>query len=163
MIEIRLPSLAERPGDLPLLERYFLERFSKDYGKPVRRVTRRGEAVLAGYGWPGNVRELENALGHACMMTESDAIDVSDLPEHLRNPAERAHPEQAEFVPMAVVERRHAARVLAALNGNKLQAAKILGIHRATLARLLQEEGRAGDVRDTETDASAAPPSRNVR
>jgi DNA-binding NtrC family response regulator len=63
---------------------------------------------------------------------------------------------------MSVVERRHASAVLAALNGNKVQAAKILGIHRATLARLLQEEGRAGARRDAETDASAAPPSRNV-
>jgi len=162
MIEIRLPSLAERPEDLPLLSRYFLERFAGEYAKPVPRVTRRAEALLASYSWPGNVRELENVLGHACMMTDSDLIDVADLPEHMRNPPPRSHPGQVEFVPMSVVERRHASAVLAALNGNKVQAAKILGIHRATLARLLQEEGRAGARRDAETDASAAPPSRNV-
>ena len=143
MIEIRLPSLAERPEDLPLLERYFLERFAKEYAKPVRRLTRRGEAVLARYSWPGNVRELENALGHACMMTDDELIDVADLPESVLNAPPRSHPEQVELVPMSVVERRHAAGVLAAVNGNKVQAAKILGIHRTTLARLLQEQGRA--------------------
>jgi|SRR5271157_493878 len=159
MIEIGLPSLAERSGDLPLLERYFLERFSKEYAKPVQRVTRRGEAVLAAYPWPGNVRELENVLGHACMMTDGDAIDVAGLPEHLRNPPPRSHPERAELVSMSVMERRHAYSVLAALNGNKVQAAKVLGIHRATLARLLQQDGRAGADRDAEADAGPTPGS----
>jgi DNA-binding NtrC family response regulator len=155
MIEIRLPALAERSEDLPLLERYFLERLAKDYGKPVPRLTRRAEAVLARYPWPGNVRELENVLGHACIMTDGDLIDVGDLPEHLHNPPPRSQPEQVEFVTMSVVERRHAARVLAALNGNKVQAARILGIHRTTLARLLQEEGSACTPED---DAGALAP-----
>src|SRR5450755_4111098 len=53
MIEIRLPSLAERSEDLPLLERYFLERLAKEYAKPIQRLTRRGETVLARYSWPG--------------------------------------------------------------------------------------------------------------
>jgi DNA-binding NtrC family response regulator len=158
MIEIRLPSLAERSGDLPLLERYFLERFAREYAKPAQRLTRRAEAVLARYRWPGNVRELENALGHACMMTDGDAIDTADLPEHLRDAPPPTRPEQVELVPMSVVERRHAAAVLAALNGNKVQAARILGIHRTTLARLLQEDGQvaAGPAED---DALVLPRS----
>jgi DNA-binding NtrC family response regulator len=159
MIEIKLPSLAERCEDLPLLERYFLRRFSIEYAKPVQRLTRRAEAVLARYSWPGNVRELENVLGHACMMADADAIDVADLPEHLHNPPPRSQPEQVELAPMSVVERRHAAGVLAAMNGNKVQAARILGIHRATLARLLQEEGPAVSARDVEDDAAVLPRS----
>jgi DNA-binding NtrC family response regulator len=162
MIEIRLPSLAERPEDLPLLERYFLERLAKEYAKPIPRLTRRAEAVLARYSWPGNVRELENVLGHACMMTDSDSIDVADLPESLHNPPPRSHPEQVEFVPMSVVERRHAATVLAAVNGNKVQAAKILGIHRTTLARLLQEEGRADTACALEEGGGALAPVHHV-
>jgi DNA-binding NtrC family response regulator len=146
MIEIKLPSLAERCEDLPLLERYFLERFAREYGKPAQRLTRRGEAVLARYSWPGNVRELENVLGHASMMSDGDAIDVADLPEHLHNPPPRTHPGPVELLPLSVVEQRHAAGVLAAVNGNKVQAAKILGIHRTTLARLLEEEDRAAPV-----------------
>jgi DNA-binding NtrC family response regulator len=159
MIEIRLPSLAERSEDLPLLERYFLERFAKEYAKPIQRLTRRGETVLARYSWPGNVRELENVLGHACMMTDSDSIDAADLPESLHNPQPRSHPEQVELAPMSVVERRHAAGVLAAVNGNKVQAAKILGIHRTTLARLLHEEGPAGTTSAFEEEADAVRPS----
>jgi len=162
MIEIKLPSLAERCEDLPLLERYFLERFAREYAKPIERLTRRAEAVLARYSWPGNVRELENVLGHACMMTDSGAIDVADLPEHLHNPPPRSQPEPVEFVPMSVVERRHAAAVLAAMNGNKVQAARILGIHRATLARLLQEDWPAGVARDAEEDAGVLPGSHHA-
>jgi DNA-binding NtrC family response regulator len=158
MIEIKLPSLAERSEDLPLLERYFLERFAREYAKPVQRLTRRGESVLARYSWPGNVRELENVLGHACMMTDSDVIDVADLPEHLHNAPPRSHSEQVEFAPMSVVQRRHAAAVLAAVNGNKVQAARILGIHRTTLSRLIQEEGSAHAARAPEEDAGALAP-----
>jgi DNA-binding NtrC family response regulator len=142
MIEIRLPSLSQRTEDLPLLERYFIDRFAQEYGKPVRGLTRRAETALARYGWPGNVRELENALGHACMMTDSDSIDVPDFPEQVRQPAPRQQAAELELLPLAVVERRHAERVLAAMGGNKVQAAKILEIHRATLARILQEEPR---------------------
>ncbi len=159
MIEIKLPSLAERGEDLPLLERFFLERFSREYAKPIQRLNRRGEAVLARYSWPGNVRELENVLGHACMMTDGDTIDAADLPEHLHNPPPRSSSEQAQLVPMSVVERRHAAQVLAATNGNKVQAAKILGIHRATLARLLQEDGHAVGARDADQEAGILPRS----
>jgi DNA-binding NtrC family response regulator len=161
MIEIKLPSLAERPEDLPLLERYFLERFAREYAKPVQRLTRRAEAVLARYWWPGNVRELENVLGHACMMTDSDAIDVADLPEHLHNPAPRSQPEQVELVPMSVVERRHAAAVLAAMDGNKVRAAKILEIHRTTLARLVGEDGRGAAGSEAEEVAGVLVPFRH--
>jgi DNA-binding NtrC family response regulator len=96
------------------------------------------------------------------MMTDSDSIDVADLPESLHNPPPRSHSEQVEFVPMSVVERRHAAAVLAALNGNKVQAAKILGIHRTTLARLLQEEGHGDTTCALEEDAGALGPLHHV-
>jgi len=162
MIEIRLPSLAERCEDLPLLERYFLKRLAEEYGKPVPRLTRRAEAVLARYSWPGNVRELENVLGHACMMTDANSIDVADLPGHLHSAPPRSQPAPVELAPMSVIERRHAAGVLAAMNGNKVQAARILGIHRATLARMLQEEGPADSDGNVEEDASAVPRSPGV-
>jgi len=155
MIEIRLPALAERLEDLPLLERFFLARFADEYGKPAPRLTRRAEAVLAGYSWPGNVRELSNVLGHACMMTDRQVIDVADLPEHLRAAPGRSFAEDTEMETMCVIERRYAARVLAAVGGNKVQAAKILGIHRSTLARMLQEDGGGDD------DSSLAAPRPN--
>ncbi len=83
MVEIQVPSLAERKEDLPLLNRHFMDRFAREYGKPVRGMTPRARMVLERHAWPGNVRELENALGHACMMVEDQEIDVADLPAGL--------------------------------------------------------------------------------
>ncbi|MGH9680400.1 MAG: sigma-54-dependent transcriptional regulator, partial [Candidatus Acidiferrales bacterium] len=85
MIELKVPSLADRREDLPLLQRHFLKSFAERYKKPLAGLTRRAQTLLAQYSWPGNVRELENVIGHACMMAESDVIDVRDLPERIQN------------------------------------------------------------------------------
>jgi transcriptional regulator with PAS, ATPase and Fis domain len=139
MVEIRLPRLAERKEDLPLLERHFIERMSAEYGKPIRGIAPRVQILFARYSWPGNVRELENVLSHACMMCEGDIIDMPDLPEHLTAPEDRARTGDEGLLPMAEVHKRHALRVLAAVHGNKAEAARILGLHRATLYRLIEE------------------------
>ncbi len=140
MIEIRLPALSERKEDLPLLVRHFIDRFAAQYQKPVRGITRRAEAVLARYHWPGNVRELENAIGDAAMNVDGDTIDVRDLPARLRS--QTAQPlEQDGMLSLADLERRHARRVLERCGGNKVRAAEVLGISRATLYRLLEESG----------------------
>ena len=139
-VEIKLPRLADRKEDLPLLERFFLDRLSNEYGKRIRGVTPRVQILFARYHWPGNVRELENVLSNACMMCEGDTIDVQDLPEHLAKPTYQAAADDGEeLLPMAEVHRRHALRVLEAVHGNKAEAARILGLHRATLYRLIGE------------------------
>ena len=146
MVEIHLPRLAERREDLPLLERHFLERLAAEYGKPIRGITPRVQILFARYGWPGNVRELENVLSHACMMCESDMIDVLDLPQHL-TATPLAAAESENLLSMAEVHRRHALRVLTAVNGNKAEAARILGIHRATLYRIVEGLDQETDTR----------------
>jgi two-component system response regulator HydG len=138
-IEIRLPRLVERKEDLPLLERHFLEHFAAQYGKPVPRLTRRAQAVLARHSWPGNVRELENTLAHACMMAEGDTIDVRDLPERFQSQVARSAGQDDDLMTLEEVDRRHVLRVLERVGGNKVQAAEILGVSRATLYRLLAE------------------------
>jgi two-component system response regulator HydG len=82
MVELKTPALADRKEDLPLLQAFILKRFSAQFNKDIKGITRRGQILLARHSWPGNIRELENALGHACMMTMSDLIDVEDLPIH---------------------------------------------------------------------------------
>jgi DNA-binding NtrC family response regulator len=82
MVELKLPRLAERKEDLPLLERHFVERFAHGYGKRIGGISRRAQAVLARHGWPGNVREMENVLGHACMMADAEFIDSKTSPLH---------------------------------------------------------------------------------
>ena len=141
-VEVRLPSLAERMEDLPLLEHYFIEQLAGQFGKVIRGITPRAQLVLSRHPWPGNVRELRSALESACMTMEGDTIDARDLPEYLRSlmPG-RPAADNDEMLPLAEIERRHVLRVLERVGGNKLQAAKILGINRATVYRILNEDG----------------------
>jgi DNA-binding NtrC family response regulator len=150
MVEIELPQLADRKEDLPLLQRYFVEQFAQQYGKTIKGITPRAQAVLSRYGWPGNIRELKSVLGSACMMAESETVDVRDLPERLRTRApEVKSDEDQDMLPLAEVERRHVLRVLERVGGNKVQAAKILGINRATIYRMVNEP-------DPETQTASA-------
>jgi len=91
MVEVHVPALKDRPEDLPLLIRYFVEKFAGQFRKEMRGLTQRAHIVLARHAWPGNVRELENVLGHACMMAQGTTVDVQDLPEYLRFPSR--HPQ----------------------------------------------------------------------
>ena len=70
--EITLPSLANRREDLPLLERYFVEKFAAEYKKPIAGLARRAQTRLSAYPWPGNIRELESVIGNACMMADGN-------------------------------------------------------------------------------------------
>lgn len=139
-MEIRLPRLAERREDLPLLERFFLESFSAEYSKVIKGITPRAQLLLARYSWPGNIRELRSVIASACLMTDDDMIDIRDLPEQLRSAPPQPAAEEEELLPLAEMERRYVMRVLDHFKGNKAQAAKVLGINRATVYRLLQQK-----------------------
>jgi transcriptional regulator with PAS, ATPase and Fis domain len=147
MVEIELPRLADRREDLLLLQRFFIEQFAEQYGKPVKGITPRAQIVLARYPWQGNIRELRSVLGSACMMAEGEMIDVRDLPERIRaRAAETRNEDPNELLPLAEVERRHVLRVLEQVGGNKVQAAKILGINRATVYRIMNEPDPGQDA-----------------
>lgn len=135
MTEISLPALADRKEDLPLLEKYFVEKFSRQYKKSVSGITRRAQTLLARYFWPGNVRELENVIGNACMMLEGTVIDVKDLPPHLGRSL--APTTDKQLLSMEEVQERHLLRVLEQVGGDKSRAAEILGISRSTLYNVL--------------------------
>jgi transcriptional regulator with PAS, ATPase and Fis domain len=144
MVELKVPRLADRKEDISLLVRHFLAYFNEQYGKNIRGLTPRAQAILARYSWPGNVREVENVLGAACMMTQDSIIDVRDLRESLRNPQSSGVAEDGEaIVPLADLERQHARATLKRMHGNKVKTAEALGISRATLYRLLEEEDNA--------------------
>jgi DNA-binding NtrC family response regulator len=150
-VEIALPPLANRREDLPLLERYFVERFAAEYEKPISGLTRRAQAALASYPWPGNVRELENVVGNACMMVDSNFIDTNDLPERLRSQLIGDSTIDEGLLSLNQVQRRHIMRVLARVGGNKARAATILGLGRATIYQLLSR------MKLEEKDVSAHP------
>ena len=139
MVEVRLPRLADRREDLPLLQRHFLKHFATLYNKPVLGMTRRAQARLASHSWPGNVRELENVIGNACMMVDGTLIDICDLPELLRGSAVERAQSDDELISFDELQKRHLVRVLERVDGNKTQAAEILGISRATIYELLSQ------------------------
>jgi DNA-binding NtrC family response regulator len=148
VVEIPMPVLANRREDLPLLERYFIQKFSAEYNKPIAGLVRRAQTRLATYPWPGNVRELENVIGNACMMTDANLIDINDLPDRLRGPLTEQLGGDETFLPLEELQRRHILRVLEGVGGNKARAAEVLGIGRATiyqlLSRMKSEEPKKG-------------------
>jgi DNA-binding NtrC family response regulator len=132
-----LPSLASRREDLPLLERYFVQKFAAEYKKPIAGLTRRAQSRMATYPWPGNIRELENVIGNAAMMTEGNFLDVNDLPERLRGERTDESLTGDALLSLEEVQRRHVLRVLDLVGGNKVRAAEILGVGRATIYQFL--------------------------
>ena len=140
MVEIQTPALADRKEDLPLLERFFIQKFAAQYRKPVESLTPRAQILLARHAWPGNVRELENVIGHACMLASGEAIDVADLPQYMRQggslgaSAPVAQPTVAEGeLSFDEQERRVILQALDRAGGNQVHAARILGITRDKL------------------------------
>jgi transcriptional regulator with PAS, ATPase and Fis domain len=135
MTEISLPKLSERKEDLPLLQRYFVDKFASQYGKQISGITRRAQAILARYHWPGNIRELENVLGNACMMVEGGLVDAKDLPPHLREVTVGTDGNQ--WKTMEQVQELYLLRVLKQVGGDKSRTAEVLGISRSTLYNML--------------------------
>jgi DNA-binding NtrC family response regulator len=152
MVEIRLPGLSERKEDLPLLQKHFVEKFSALYGKEIKGITRRAQLQMARHHWPGNVRELENMIGSAAMMAQGNVIDLPDLPEPLQNQSEPRGPEDA-LVSLAEVQNRHLLRVLEHVGGNKVRAAEILGVSRATVYEMLAR------IKDAQKPGAKAKPA----
>jgi len=145
MVEIQVPSLEERKEDLPLLERHLIAKFASQYGKVIRGLTRRAQIRLAMHSWPGNVRELENVIGHACMMTLGDTIDVQDLPPYLLIEAQTgsdpvvATEAESGMGTLEEQERVLIQRAMQAAAGNQSQAARALRIGRDALRYKLKK------------------------
>jgi DNA-binding NtrC family response regulator len=145
MVEINVPSLEERKEDLPLLERHFIAKFAAQYGKQISGLTRRAQIRLSLHSWPGNVRELENVIGHACMMTLGDTIDVQDLPTYLHtgNPLGEAAAVGGEnaagFATLEDQERQLIMRAMQSAGGNQSEAARLLRIGRDALRYKLKK------------------------
>jgi transcriptional regulator with PAS, ATPase and Fis domain len=132
-----LPPLRERQEDIALLVEYFLTYFSERFGVPRRTVTAEALSVLTRHSWPGNIRELMNVIESAYTFARTSEISLSDLPTSLSRVSPT--PQQSEVTlgtppPLFVdAERDLIVRALSATSGNKLQAAKLLGISRKKL------------------------------
>jgi DNA-binding NtrC family response regulator len=143
VLTLRIPPLRERKHDIPLLVHYFLERMSQ--GSGIRRnISDEGLRALMQFDWPGNVRELENCIERACTMSSGPLLHEHDLPTIVQNSQRNAGSSEAaegNVVKIAELEKQAILGTIERLNGDKLLAAKLLGIGKTTLYRKLKEYG----------------------
>jgi two-component system, NtrC family, response regulator AtoC len=138
---IRLPSLRERQVDIPVLAQRFLARYCAAQGMPLdsKSFSREALDALVTYQWPGNIRELESTVSRAALSAPGRAIRASDI-EFLHANIGIAAPSGSDRLPsLADAERAHIIRVLAAVQWNKKEAARVLDISRGTLYRKILE------------------------
>jgi two-component system response regulator HydG len=154
VVNLRLPPLRDRREDIPPLAAHFLDRVSRNSGK---KFTLSDEAlrIMMRHDWPGNVCELENAIERGCAFSTCGVVALGDLPTQLQDEGLAAHrasrqretsigPAETEQVTaLADLERDAIMGAIRVLNGDKLKAAKLLGIGKTTLYRKLKEYGIA--------------------
>jgi DNA-binding NtrC family response regulator len=159
VVNLKLPALRERREDIPLLAAHFLDRISSERG---RKFTLSDEAlrIMMAHDWPGNVRELENAMQHGCTFSTGPVIHLGDLTTLLKNRAVEAQHRAAlagngaatgeapGVKPLAELEREAILEAIRRLKGDKLQAARLLGIGKTTLYRKLKEYGIADPLHE---------------
>ena len=161
VVNLRLPSLRERREDIPLLAAHFLDRISREHGT---KFTLSDEALrtMMRHDWPGNVRELENSVERACALSSGPILHLGDLPTQLQQQGLEARravsagsepgresPAGAPAVKtLADLERDAILGTIRILDGDKLQAAKLLGIGKTTLYRKLKEYGIVDPLRE---------------
>lgn len=138
VVQIKLPPLRERKSDVPMLVSTFLEKFS-DSKSSVRTIAEDAMRRLMTYDWPGNVRELENAVERAVALGSGPILHVGDLPSNLQYAQPERLQEQNELVPLEELERRAIFNALRETSGDKLAAARLLGIGKTTLYRKLKQ------------------------
>ncbi len=142
VVSLRLPRLAERPEDIPLLVSHFVKLYSQTSGKSECRISDEAMSLLIQYDFPGNVRELENIIERAVVLTEGQVIEPRDLPPDLQSLQFSSY-QGEKLLTMEEVERQHIIDVLKKTNYNKGLAAKILDLPRTTLWRRMKKYGLA--------------------
>jgi DNA-binding NtrC family response regulator len=145
VIQIPLPPLRARVGDILLLAQHFIQELARRTGKSVKGISPPAAGKLLAYPWPGNVRELMNCVERAVALTRHDQIVVEDLPDRVQNHHSAqivlGGDDPTQLLTMDEVEKRYILRVLEAVAGNKTAAARILGFERKTLYRKLERFG----------------------
>lgn len=139
VMEINIPPLRERKSDIEPLSKFFLRRHTREYRKKIKGFTREVLDVLRNYSFPGNVRELENIIERAVILEKSPYITPESLPQSLKLfQIETLEPDRVK--PLDEMDREYAQYVVEMLGGNKTEAARLLGISRTSLWRMLKEE-----------------------
>jgi two-component system response regulator HydG len=148
VVPIHLPALRDRPEDVPVLARHFLDKHGRKVNRRVKSLSAAAEAALSRYAWPGNVRELENAIEQALVFAEGEVLDAPDLPSFLKAqaaPAIDALPVPRGDKPLPDIleelERQLIARAFEKAGGVKTETARLLGIKPSALYYKLEKYG----------------------
>ena len=131
VINLKLPSLRERKGDIGLLIDNFLVKYSRKNKKDIKGITPQSAKLLDNYDWPGNIRELENTIERAVVMARNEYIEPSDLPSNINVNTKKSRKETFRIpsgATMKEIEKKVIIETLQTTNGSKSKAAKILGI-----------------------------------
>ncbi len=155
VIDIMLPSLRERTGDVELLANKFIQQFSKKMGKPITGISDQAMTLLSKYQWPGNIRELEHVIERSCVLCHGSTIATEQLPQEIQHPYSVPSPSvalpQGEAAPESPISpsfidsaqyQSLEGKILATLKktgGNKAKAARLLCMDRSTLYRKIKE------------------------
>src|SRR5882757_7430867 len=140
-IEIEIPSLRDRPEDIPLLANHFLKHYAEKYGKQVSKISDGAMARMNKHPWPGNIRELQHALERAIILSNSNVLQPEDFNLTASTSRENDHPLSLDQYNLEEVEKLLIRKVLKKYNGNITQAASELGLTRSSLYRRLEKHG----------------------
>ena len=160
VVQITVPPLRARPGDVLILARHFIRKIAERSGRPPAKLADNAARKLVDYDWPGNVRELQNCIERMMALGSLSQIELDDLPPQIRERSQvatvTATGRPDELITLDELERRYIRQVLSATNNNKTDAARILGIDRRSLYRRLHDgDSRSGDTRSVDE----SPPS----
>ena len=141
MIKLVLPPLRKRREDIPLLVEHFIERFNCTQGKSITGVSTEAMAFFMAHDWPGNVRELENLIEHAFVLCDKGRIDLKCLPDDFITHAPLSQTRAGMSDARRSVEAHAIREALLRTHGNRIAAARELGIHKSTLFRKIKTLG----------------------
>jgi PAS domain S-box-containing protein len=142
VINIHLPPLSERTGDIPSLVDHFMKKFGKKIKKNITGISTNAMQVINNYSWPGNIRELENVIEHAFVVCQDEIIETEHLPEKLWNVLEglKIYEEKSkQESPLGNAEKQMIEETLNKFNGNRTKTANALGIDKTTLWRKMKK------------------------
>jgi len=149
VVTLRIPLLTQRKDDIPLLVRYFLQKYSAQMNKEVTDIAHDALDVLMRYDFPGNVRELENIIERGVAITHGDTIALGHLPDELRDPSSLSfHKKSGKLRTLEEHESEYIDWVLKEVGGNQTTAAQTLGINRSSLWRKLKAQQSKREIKD---------------
>ena len=143
---ISIPPLRQRRGDILVIANHFLGIMTKKLGKDIKGFTKKAYKLIYEYSWPGNIREMENTIERSIIISESNMIDVEDLPPHIRNAEGKGNYEYSgslfsddTVIPFEKLKEESIRHALKITNGNIVEAARKLQLGRATVYRLMEK------------------------